>query len=159
MKFTLDLDSAFGRPHSYVLFLSTSFLVCSSPQQHEPIYMYSSTLYKAYHLNTITNQHIILAHLVQKVVFGRCQVRMSTGTPNIRTRDLSRLPSVPSDKFRDSTAFRSRPLPVMSLADSLNDFNVYWTVHRCNSSGMKNQLDVTSYFISLIMRSSTCFGH
>ena len=36
--------------------------------------------------------------------------------------------------------------------------NVYWTVHHCNSWGMKNQLDVTCYFISLIMR-STCFGH
>ena len=36
--------------------------------------------------------------------------------------------------------------------------NVYWTVHHCNSWRMKNQLDVTCYFISLIMR-STCFGH
>ena len=29
--------------------------------------------------------------------------------------------------------------------------NVYWTVHHCNSWGIKNQLDVTCYFISLIM--------
>jgi len=36
--------------------------------------------------------------------------------------------------------------------------NVYWTVHHCNSWQMKNQLDITCYFISLIMR-STCFGH
>jgi len=36
--------------------------------------------------------------------------------------------------------------------------NVYWTVHHCNSWRMKDQLDVTCYFISLIMR-STCFGH
>ena len=36
--------------------------------------------------------------------------------------------------------------------------NVYWTVHHCNSWWMKDQLDVTCYFISLIMR-STCFGH
>ena len=36
--------------------------------------------------------------------------------------------------------------------------NVYWTVHHCNSWGMKNQLDVTCHFISLLMR-STCFGH
>ena len=36
--------------------------------------------------------------------------------------------------------------------------NVYWTVRHCNSWGMKNQLDVTCYFISIIMR-STCFGH
>ena len=36
--------------------------------------------------------------------------------------------------------------------------NVYWTVHHCNSWQMKIQLDVTCYFISLIMR-STCFGH
>ena len=36
--------------------------------------------------------------------------------------------------------------------------NVYWTVHHCNSSRMKDQLDVTCYFISLLM-CSTCFGH
>ena len=36
--------------------------------------------------------------------------------------------------------------------------NVYWTVHHCNSWRMKDQLDVTCYFISLIM-CSTCFGH
>ena len=33
-------------------------------------------------------------------------------------------------------------------------FNVYWTVHRCNSWRMKDQLDVTCYFISLIMCST-----
>ena len=36
--------------------------------------------------------------------------------------------------------------------------NVYWTVHHCNSWRMKDQLDVTCYFISLLM-CSTCFGH
>ena len=36
--------------------------------------------------------------------------------------------------------------------------NVYWTVHHCNSRRMKDQLDVTCYFISLLM-CSTCFGH
>jgi hypothetical protein len=36
--------------------------------------------------------------------------------------------------------------------------NVYWTVHHCNSWRMKDQLDVTCYFISLIMR-WTCFEH
>ena len=36
--------------------------------------------------------------------------------------------------------------------------NVYWTVHRCNSWRMKDQLDITCYFISLLM-CSTCFGH
>jgi len=36
--------------------------------------------------------------------------------------------------------------------------NVYWTVHHCNSWWMKDQLDVTCYFISLLM-CSTCFGH
>ena len=41
---------------------------------------------------------------------------------------------------------------------SLSESNVYWTVYHCNSWRMKNQLDVTCYFISLIMR-STCFGH
>ena len=29
--------------------------------------------------------------------------------------------------------------------------NVYWTVHHCNSWRMKDQLDVTCYFISLLM--------
>ena len=36
--------------------------------------------------------------------------------------------------------------------------NIYWTVHHCNSWRMKDQLDVTCYFISLLM-CSTCFGH
>ena len=36
--------------------------------------------------------------------------------------------------------------------------NVYWTVHHCNSWRMKDQLDATCYFISLLM-CSTCFGH
>ena len=45
----------------------------------------------------------------------------------------------------------------------LSDFricesNVYWTVHHCNSWRMKDQLDVTCYFISLLM-CSTCFRH
>ena len=35
---------------------------------------------------------------------------------------------------------------------------VYWTVHHCNSWRIKDQLDVTCYFISLLM-CSTCFGH
>ena len=37
-------------------------------------------------------------------------------------------------------------------------YNVYWTVHHCNIWRMKDQLDVTCYFISLIVR-STCFGY
>jgi len=36
--------------------------------------------------------------------------------------------------------------------------NVYWTVHHCNSWRMKDQLDVTCYFISRLI-CSTCFGH
>ena len=36
--------------------------------------------------------------------------------------------------------------------------NVYWTVHHCNTLRMKDQLDVTCYFISLL-KCSTCFGH
>ena len=54
-----------------------------------------------------------------------------------------------------------RVLPYTTLTGFYNPDekpNVYWTVHHCNSWGMKNQLDVTCYFISLIMR-STCFGH
>ena len=42
------------------------------------------------------------------------------------------------------------------MEDSLGESNVYWTVHHCNSWRMKDQLDVTCYFISLIM-CSTCF--
>ena len=37
-------------------------------------------------------------------------------------------------------------------------FYVYWTVHHCDSWRIKDQLDVTCYFISLLM-CSTCFGH
>jgi hypothetical protein len=36
--------------------------------------------------------------------------------------------------------------------------NVYWTVHHCNSWRMEDQLDVTCYFISLLI-CSACFGH
>ena len=35
---------------------------------------------------------------------------------------------------------------------------VYWTVHHYDSSRIKDQLDVTCYFIPLLM-CSTCFGH
>ena len=35
--------------------------------------------------------------------------------------------------------------------------NVYWTVHHCNSWRMKDQLDVTCCFISILM-CSACFG-
>jgi len=35
--------------------------------------------------------------------------------------------------------------------------HVYWTVHHCDSWWIKDQLDVTCYFISLPM-CSTCFG-
>jgi len=35
---------------------------------------------------------------------------------------------------------------------------VYWTVHHCDSWRIRDKLDVTCYFISLLM-CSTCFGH
>ena len=35
---------------------------------------------------------------------------------------------------------------------------VYWTVHHCSSRRIKDQLDVTCCFVSLLM-CSTCFGH
>ena len=59
-----------------------------------------------------------------------------------------------------STLFNKFTTPSLSHGTEIPYFksNVYWTVHHCNSWGMKNQLDVTCYFISLIMR-STCFGH
>ena len=47
---------------------------------------------------------------------------------------------------------------IMPSAEQVCAPNVYWTVHHCNSWRMKNQLDVTCYFISVIM-CSTCFGH
>jgi len=37
-------------------------------------------------------------------------------------------------------------------------FYFYWIVHHCDSWRIKDQLDVTCYFISLLM-CSTCFGH
>jgi len=40
----------------------------------------------------------------------------------------------------------------------LTGSDVYWTVHHCDSWRIKDQLDVTCYFISLLM-CSTCFGH
>jgi len=36
--------------------------------------------------------------------------------------------------------------------------DVYWTVHHCDNWRIKNQLDVTYYFIVLLI-GSTCFGH
>jgi len=50
-----------------------------------------------------------------------------------------------------------------SLADAvvlnnLRVFYIYWTVHHCDSWRIKDQLDVTCYFISLLM-CSACFGH
>ena len=44
------------------------------------------------------------------------------------------------------------------LSNILSLSNVYWTVHHCNSWRMKDQLNVTWYFISILM-CSTCFGH
>ena len=33
-----------------------------------------------------------------------------------------------------------------AVFENVNEFNVYWTVHHCNSWRMKDQLDVTCYF-------------
>jgi len=38
------------------------------------------------------------------------------------------------------------------------DSYVYWTVHQCNRWRIKDQLEVTCYFISLLM-CSTCLGY
>ena len=50
------------------------------------------------------------------------------------------------------------PLPKiqthMMLKLIISESNVYWTVHHCNSWRMKDQIDVTCYFISLIMCST-----
>ena len=51
-----------------------------------------------------------------------------------------------------------RKIVAVKINENIPDSNVYWTVHHCSSWGMKDQLDVTFYFISIIMR-STCFGH
>jgi len=45
-----------------------------------------------------------------------------------------------------------------SVSQIHNIFYVYWTTHHCDSWRIKDQFDVTCYFISLLMR-STCFGH
>jgi len=37
-------------------------------------------------------------------------------------------------------------------------FDVYWTVHHCDNWRIKDQLDVTCYFIVLLI-GSTCFGY
>lgn len=86
--------------------------------------MYNSTVYKAHHLNTIPNQHIILAQLVQKAALSGCVRKMSSSnfdrnTEYSYTRSFTVVFS--TFKFRNSTAFRSRPLPSTSLADSLNN--------------------------------------
>ena len=45
-----------------------------------------------------------------------------------------------------------------NFAEILFLSNIYWTVHHCNSWRIKDQLDITCYFISLLM-CSTCFWH
>ena len=47
---------------------------------------------------------------------------------------------------------------LLTSVSSILCSNVYWTVHNCNSWSMKDQLDVTCYFILLVM-CSTCFGN
>ena len=59
------------------------------------------------------------------------------------------------ERFQRWDVQREREL-LLLLKTRFCESNVYWTVHHCNSWGMKNQLDVTCYFISIIMR-STCF--
>jgi len=45
-----------------------------------------------------------------------------------------------------------------SFGHSIYVSYVYWILHHCNSRRIKDQHDVTSYFISLLM-CSKCFGH
>ena len=40
----------------------------------------------------------------------------------------------------------------------MNASDIYWTVHHCDNWRIKNQLEVTCYFIVLLI-GSTCFGH
>jgi len=47
---------------------------------------------------------------------------------------------------------------LFSRANGQLESYVYWTVHHCDSWRIKDQFDVTCYFISLLM-CSTCFGH
>ena len=44
------------------------------------------------------------------------------------------------------------------LLDSSVQFDICWTVHHCDNWRIKNQIDVTYYFILLLI-GSTCFGH
>ena len=56
-----------------------------------------------------------------------------------------------TNALRSMQGFPFYDKPMVSLS------NVYWTVHHCDSWRMKDQLDVTCYFISLLT-CSTCFG-
>ena len=68
-----------------------------------------------------------------------------------RWKASGRMTAVPCHRFTLATVY-------LHLRWTFQDTNVYWTVHHCNSWRMKDQLDVTCYFISLLM-CSTCFGH
>jgi len=48
--------------------------------------------------------------------------------------------------------------PWIHFCNGYNESYVYWTVHHCDIWRIKDQLDVTCCFISLLMY-STCFGH
>ena len=50
------------------------------------------------------------------------------------------------------------PCRVVFVAKVNADFDVCWTMHHCDNLRIKNQLDVTYYFIVLLI-GSTCFGH
>ena len=104
-----------------------------------------------------------------KFFFYSSTITMMHGPINIRITDvLSPFPLLGGDSLSHLLP-PSLPLS-LSLSLSLLSFiglmweipaaesNVYWTVHHCNSWRMKDQLDITCYFISLVM-CSTCFGH
>ena len=60
-----------------------------------------------------------------------------------------------------STTAQTRTLNISRTSNAKignSIFYVYWTVHHCDSWRIKEQLDVTCYFTSLLM-CSTCFGH
>ena len=58
--------------------------------------------------------------------------------------------NVQTFRCRDCVEYTVRKFPTLSY--------VYWAVPHCDSWRIKDQLDVTCYFISLLM-CSTCFGH
>jgi len=92
-----------------------------------------------------------LVGLVDKMT-SICSVTIQTVQWNMLTHFTHRVHLCINGHFKSSCYFGHRWLNIEYKS------YVFWTVHNCNSWIIKDQLDVTCYFISLLM-CSTCFGH